>query len=272
MASAGNIGARLRAPATLARRTSRSSRTANNLFGGSVYRVPAMTTEPARRQCPAPTSRSRSWPRSPIASRCPSSPLATALLLAKQPNASTRFAEQSDKEGWPAARFLAAIAEHELAERGRRRIERHLAEARLPPGKTLANFDFRAATPQGRGRMLQWPFYVANDVEPALIMLFRNRVFYPPEQRSATLADQAEETLRTKLAILEQQLVKNPFFGGDRWDMADFMVASVLYVLTRAVRVPGAPPTVPRPRPRCQPGPRKRLPIDSTQQPTTRRG
>ena len=55
-----------------------------------------------------------------------------------------RFAEQADKEGWPAARFLAAIAEHELAERDRRRIERHLAEARLPPGKTLDTFDFEA--------------------------------------------------------------------------------------------------------------------------------
>jgi DNA replication protein DnaC len=54
------------------------------------------------------------------------------------------FAEQADKEGWPAARFLSAIAEHELAERDRRRIERHLAEARLPPGKTLDSFDFDA--------------------------------------------------------------------------------------------------------------------------------
>ena len=27
------------------------------------------------------------------------------------------FAERADKEGWPAARFLAAVAEHELAER-----------------------------------------------------------------------------------------------------------------------------------------------------------
>lgn len=54
------------------------------------------------------------------------------------------FAEQADKEGWPAARFLAAMAEHELAERDRRRIERHLAEARLPPGKTLDSFDFDA--------------------------------------------------------------------------------------------------------------------------------
>ncbi|MDW5318396.1 IS21-like element helper ATPase IstB [Rhizobium sp. PL01] len=53
-----------------------------------------------------------------------------------------QFAEQADKEGWPAARFLSAIAEHELSERDRRRIERHLADARLPPGKTIDSFDF----------------------------------------------------------------------------------------------------------------------------------
>jgi DNA replication protein DnaC len=53
-----------------------------------------------------------------------------------------RFAERADREGWPAARFLAALAEHELAERARRRIARHLAEARLPPGKTIDAFDF----------------------------------------------------------------------------------------------------------------------------------
>ena len=53
-----------------------------------------------------------------------------------------QFAQQADKEGWPAARFLAALTENELAERDRRRIERHLAEARLLPGKTLDNFEF----------------------------------------------------------------------------------------------------------------------------------
>src|SRR6202162_782484 len=54
------------------------------------------------------------------------------------------LAAQADKEGWPAARFLAALAEHEMAERSRRRIERHLAEAILPPGKTSDTFDFEA--------------------------------------------------------------------------------------------------------------------------------
>src|SRR5581483_2702814 len=56
--------------------------------------------------------------------------------------AAPKLAAQSDKEGWPAARFLAALAEHEAADRTRRRIERHMAEARLPAGKTLATFDF----------------------------------------------------------------------------------------------------------------------------------
>ena len=54
------------------------------------------------------------------------------------------FTERADREGWPSARLLAALAELELAERARRRIQRHLIEAQLPPGKTLDNFDFAA--------------------------------------------------------------------------------------------------------------------------------
>jgi DNA replication protein DnaC len=54
------------------------------------------------------------------------------------------LAARADKEGWPAARFLAALAEHEVADRGRRRIERHLASARLPAGKTFDTFEFNA--------------------------------------------------------------------------------------------------------------------------------
>jgi DNA replication protein DnaC len=54
------------------------------------------------------------------------------------------LAQTADKEGWPAARFLAALAEQEMVERRRRRFERHLEEARLPPGKTIEAFDFDA--------------------------------------------------------------------------------------------------------------------------------
>ena len=53
------------------------------------------------------------------------------------------FATRADQEGWTAARFLAALAEHELArpaaEGG---SNANLREARLLPGKTLHSFDF----------------------------------------------------------------------------------------------------------------------------------
>lgn len=65
-----------------------------------------------------------------------------------------QFAEEADKEGWPAARFLAAIIEHELAERDRRRIERHLTEARLLPGKTLDTFAFDAVPMISRAQVM----------------------------------------------------------------------------------------------------------------------
>ena len=64
------------------------------------------------------------------------------------------FAERADKEGWPGARLIAALAEHEIAERDRRRIERHLSEARLPPGKTLDSFAFDAVPMISRAQVM----------------------------------------------------------------------------------------------------------------------
>jgi DNA replication protein DnaC len=64
------------------------------------------------------------------------------------------LAETADREGWPAARFLAALAEHELADRARRRIERHLADARLPPGKSLDSFDFNTVPMVSRAHVM----------------------------------------------------------------------------------------------------------------------
>ncbi|WP_303758601.1 IS21-like element helper ATPase IstB [Sphingobium yanoikuyae] len=63
------------------------------------------------------------------------------------------FTTRADKESWPGARLLAALAEHEIAERDRRRIERHLGEARLPPGKTLDSFAFDAVPMISRARV-----------------------------------------------------------------------------------------------------------------------
>ncbi|WP_254070505.1 ATP-binding protein, partial [Acidisphaera sp. L21] len=64
------------------------------------------------------------------------------------------LAARSDKEGWPAARFLATLAEHEIGERDRRRLARHLVEAQLLPGKTLDSFDFNAVPMVSKAHVL----------------------------------------------------------------------------------------------------------------------
>ena len=64
-----------------------------------------------------------------------------------------RFAERADTEGWPAALFLTVLAEHELAECDGRRIQRHPSEAKLLPGKSLANFDFNVVPTISKARV-----------------------------------------------------------------------------------------------------------------------
>lgn len=68
----------------------------------------------------------------------------TALRLPSFQRHWSDLAGRADAEGWQAASFLAALAELELADRDSRRIQRHLVQARLPAGKTLATFDFAA--------------------------------------------------------------------------------------------------------------------------------
>ena len=77
----------------------------------------------------------------------------TALRLPSFHRHWPALAERADNEGWPAARFLAALAELEIAERDIRRIRRHLIESRLPGGKTLATFDFKAIPGVPRARV-----------------------------------------------------------------------------------------------------------------------
>ena len=53
----------------------------------------------------------------------------------------TELAARAETEGWPFDRFLDGLADLELEERTRRRIERVLKAAHLPADKTLATLD-----------------------------------------------------------------------------------------------------------------------------------
>ncbi|MDJ0276263.1 IS21-like element helper ATPase IstB [Sphingomonas sp. 2R-10] len=72
--------------------------------------------------------------------------LLTELRLPTVARLWASIGDTADTEGWPAARTLATLLEHEVAERANRRTARHLLEARLPAAKTIDTFNF-AATP-----------------------------------------------------------------------------------------------------------------------------
>ena len=84
-------------------------------------------------------------------------------------------------------------------------------------------------TPQGEGRAYQWGFFISNDVEQPMTTVFQHRILIPPERRDVALADACDKQLQPKLAVLEGHLAANKYFGIDKWDLADFMVASVTF-------------------------------------------
>ena len=83
----------------------------------------------------------------------------------------------------------------------------------------------------GKARMLQWAFYIANDIEPPMIIMQRHRHLLPAEQRNEKLAADAEQQIQPKMQVMEDHLAMNQYFSGGGWGMADFMVASVSYAM-----------------------------------------
>ena len=87
-------------------------------------------------------------------------------------------------------------------------------------------------TEAGEGRALQWGFFIANDFEKPMVTLFQQTVMLTPDKRNPEVAKAAEAEMVSKLQVLENYLGAHPYFGVDRWDLADFMVASVTFTLT----------------------------------------
>ncbi len=76
---------------------------------------------------------------------------ATLPLLLKQlglPNMCANWEEQANnaqEQNWTYAQYLTVLSDKEAADRKQKRIRRHIKEAKLPVGKTLDTFDFKAS-------------------------------------------------------------------------------------------------------------------------------
>jgi glutathione S-transferase len=65
-----------------------------------------------------------------------------------------------------------------------------------------------------------------------MILVMLHRMMFPPEKRIPAVADDADAKLQPRLKVMDDYLAKCPYFGGERWTLADFMVASVCFSFT----------------------------------------
>lgn len=62
---------------------------------------------------------------------------------------------QASEQGWSYGQFLAALCEHEQAQRYHNRVQRYLKQAQLPPGKSLTTFNFDHCSSLNRAPLMQ---------------------------------------------------------------------------------------------------------------------
>ena len=112
-------------------------------------------------------------------------PIAASLTSCRpaecqQPQAH-RVGAVQDNEGWPAARFLETLAEHETPDRRRRRIERHLA---IGGRQTFETFDFSPCSCSARRRSGRLPAGAAGLIKVPISCSFAGRRGQKPSCRS----------------------------------------------------------------------------------------
>ena len=70
--------------------------------------------------------------------------LLTQLRLPTMKRLWEDIATEAEGKSWSGPKYLSNLCEHEIAERERRRLGRHMAEAQLPKGKTLESYNFES--------------------------------------------------------------------------------------------------------------------------------
>ncbi len=74
----------------------------------------------------------------------------------------------------------------------------------------------------------QWTLWAGTEAEPSTVAIAVERIFKPEDQRNEAKAKEAEETLKPRLAFLDEQVKGKDHLVGDHFTIADLNVACVL--------------------------------------------
>ena len=78
------------------------------------------------------------------------------------------------------------------------------------------------------GRSLQWSFWAVNELEALLLSALRHRALYPEEKRVEPVAQDAQEKVLPRLAVLNQALEGKQFLLADRFTIADLNISAIV--------------------------------------------
>jgi glutathione S-transferase len=87
---------------------------------------------------------------------------------------------------------------------------------------------FWPATTDGHGDCYKWSFFGMTEIEPHLMTILRNRLFLPADQRDEKAIQNATESLKAPLKVLDDQLKTRPHLLGNDFSVADLNAAAVL--------------------------------------------
>jgi glutathione S-transferase len=90
-----------------------------------------------------------------------------------------------------------------------------------------------AASPEEEALMIQWSFWVANEIERLLIDVLEHRMMLPETERNPALAEAAWNQLQKPLGILESVLTDRDYLVGNRFTVADLNVSIVMSLINR---------------------------------------
>ena len=76
---------------------------------------------------------------------------------------------------------------------------------------------------------LRWTFWVVTECEKDALTVLMHRAAMPAAQRDGALAEQAERRLAVPLRVIDAHLAERAYLSGDRFNVADLNVASVLF-------------------------------------------
>ena len=121
------------------------------------------------------------------------------------------YNETAIDEGWSYPKYLGTLAELELTQRTQNRIMRNIKAAKLPPGKTIDTFDFKAAKSINKAQINA---FVEN---PDWVKQANNLILFGPSGVGKThlaaaigysMAEQNIRVLFTSTTAIVQQLQK----------------------------------------------------------------